>query len=179
MLKSTQGDKMKVIKKQTNSKSCIICGMENNLGLKAQFYELEDKSVASLFTFKFEHQSYPGRVHGGMVASLLDELMGRVLWVDRPNEYAVTTTMNVTYRKPTPYGEQLKARAYLTFSSSFGYSAKGEVYNKDNVLLAEGSAKYMILPIHKTFSDNTTAEEEMCYDILDDVTDIDFPQHNK
>ena len=170
---------MKVLRKQTNSKSCIICGMENDLGLKAQFYVLEDKSVASLFTFKFEHQSYPGRVHGGMVASLLDELMGRALWIDRPNEYAVTTTLNMTYRKPTPYGEQLKGRAYITFSSSLGYSAKGEIYNKDNVLLAEGSAKYLILPSEKTFSGENTAEQEMCYDIKDDVTDIDFPPIKK
>ena len=57
MIKSTQGDKMKVVKKQSNSKSCIICGMENNLGLKAQFYELEDKSVASLNCFPF-HKLY-------------------------------------------------------------------------------------------------------------------------
>ena len=169
------GENMKVVRKQTNSRNCIICGMENDLGLKAQFYVLEDKSVASLFTFKFEHQSYPERVHGGMVASLLDELMGRVLWVDRPTEYAVTTSMDIKYRKPTPYGEELKARAYLTFSSSMGYTAKGEVYNKNNVLLAEGSAKYLILPVEKTFSNKFNEKEEMCYDIKDDITEIDFP----
>ena len=43
---------IKVINTQRNSKNCIICGMENQLGLKAPFYNLEDDSVASVFKFK-------------------------------------------------------------------------------------------------------------------------------
>ena len=40
---------MRVIKKQTNSKMCIICGIENKLGLQAPFYEMEDGTVISIF----------------------------------------------------------------------------------------------------------------------------------
>ena len=67
---------MKIIEKQRNSKSCLICGLDNNFGVKAPFYNLEDGSVATVFSFKFEHQSYPERVHGGMVGALLDDVMG-------------------------------------------------------------------------------------------------------
>ena len=42
---------MKVIKKQTNSKMCIICGVETNAGVGASFYEMEDNSVIALFIF--------------------------------------------------------------------------------------------------------------------------------
>ena len=68
---------MKVLRTQRNSKNCVICGMENPLGLKAPFYILDNDSVASVFTFKKEHQSYPDRTHGGMISALLDELIGR------------------------------------------------------------------------------------------------------
>ena len=61
---------MKVISKQTNSKMCLICGLDNKLGLKANFYNMEDDSVGAIFTFKPEHQSYPERVHGGMLSAL-------------------------------------------------------------------------------------------------------------
>ena len=44
---------MKVLKKQTNSKMCIICGIENKLGLQAAFYEMEDKSVISIFDYMY------------------------------------------------------------------------------------------------------------------------------
>ena len=64
---------MKVINKQTNSKMCILCGIENPCGVKASFYEMEDNSVIALFSFKEMHQSYPERTHGGMISAMLDE----------------------------------------------------------------------------------------------------------
>ena len=57
---------MKVISKQRNSKMCIICGMDNDYGLRAPFYNMEDGSVVSIFRYGEKHQSYPGRVHGGI-----------------------------------------------------------------------------------------------------------------
>ena len=50
---------MKVISKQKNSKLCFICGMDNPVGLKAQFYSMEDGSVMNLFKYNDEFQSYP------------------------------------------------------------------------------------------------------------------------
>ena len=43
---------MKVISKQRNSRMCIICGLDNPAGVKAQFYNMEDGSVGAIFTFK-------------------------------------------------------------------------------------------------------------------------------
>lgn len=166
---------MKVISTQKNSKNCIICGMENDLGVKAPFYVLEDGSVASILTYKKQHQSYPSRTHGGMITALLDELMGRVLWVTEPNMYGVTTSINVTFRRPVPYDCKLKARAFITFNSARGFSAKGELYSMDNLLLAEATCKYLKLPPDKAFDSVETANSEMQYDMPLDVEEIDFP----
>ena len=70
---------MKVISKQTNSKMCFICGMDNPIGLKVQFYNMEDKSVMCMFSYKEEHQSFPNRVHGGLISTMLDELGLRIV----------------------------------------------------------------------------------------------------
>ncbi len=166
---------MKVVEKQKNSKNCIICGMENELGLKAQFYNLDDNSVASLFTFSSKHQSYPERTHGGMISALLDELMGRALWIDQKNTYGVTTTMTMTFRKPVPFDVPLKARAYITHDSQRFFSAKGEVFNQEGILLAEGTARYLKLSDKLAFGSNVCSDDEMCYLIEDDVTEIDLP----
>lgn len=165
---------MKVTGKQKNSKNCFICGLDNDFGVKAPFYNLEDGSCASLFKFKFLHQSYPERVHGGIISALLDEVMGRALWVTEPTTYGVTTTMTITYRKPVPYDKPLKARGYITFKSALGFSTKGEIYDMDGKLLAEGTAKYLKLPANKV-TEGVDADDEMCYDIKDDVIEIDFP----
>ena len=167
---------MKVLRTQKNSKYCIICGMENPFGLHAPFYVLDDNTVASIFTFKREHQSYPDRTHGGMISTLLDELMGRALWINEPNTFGVTTTMSITYRRPVPYGVKLKARGYITFNSQRGFSAKGEIYDMQNNLLAQGEARYLKLPFERAFGSQTSFHEEMCYDIPIDQTEIDFPQ---
>ena len=65
---------MKVVGKQRNSKMCFICGMDNPVGMKAQFYNMEDGSVMTIFRYEEEHQSFPQRVHGGLAATMLDEL---------------------------------------------------------------------------------------------------------
>ncbi|MBQ9756407.1 MAG: PaaI family thioesterase [Clostridia bacterium] len=167
---------MKVLSTQKNSKNCIICGMENELGVKAPFYILDDDSVASVFKFKSQHQSYPERTHGGMISALLDELMGRALWIKEPDTYGVTTTMTITFRKPVPFDTLVKARGYVTFDSPRGFKAKGEIYSMDGALLAQGEARYLKLSPTVAFGPDVHANDEMCYEIPMDITEIDFPE---
>ena len=164
---------MKVVSKQTNSSMCIICGMDNTLGVQAQFYNMEDGSVAALFTFKPEHQSYPGRVHGGMLATMIDELAGRVLWTDRPTEIGVTMDMNVKYRKPVPYNVPLKGRGVYVKKLSRAYSARCEIMTLDGEVLAEGEAKYLILPADKVLN-GTGSEADWDNYIPDEIKEIEF-----
>ncbi|MBO5286329.1 MAG: PaaI family thioesterase [Clostridia bacterium] len=170
---------MKVVKKQKNSKNCIVCGLDNPNGIKANFYNLEDDTVGALLEFNFYHQSYPGRTHGGLIASVLDEVMGRALWLKEDGSYAVTTSMEVKYRRPVEYGKPLKARAYIVKRLSRMFISKGEIYDLDNNLLAEGEGKYFIQPPTVICDNGADIDEEMCYLIDDGVTEIDFPPLNK
>ncbi len=163
---------MKVVSKQNNSQMCLICGMNNTLGVHGQFYNMEDGSVGGLFTFRPEHQSYPGRVHGGMLSTMIDELAGRVLWVDRPDQIAVTMDISVRYKKPVPYGVPLKGRGIYTKKLSRAYSAKCWILDGDGAVLAEGEAKYLILPMEKVT--DASFDEELNIYIPDDIAEIDF-----
>lgn len=167
---------MKVISRQDNSRMCLICGLDNNSGVKAPFYNMEDGSVASVFMFAPHHQSYPGRTHGGMISTMLDELMGRVLWVDDYGKYAVTMNMSIKFRKPVPYNVPLKARAYTTKSTSRYYIAKGQIFDENNNILAEGEGSYFILPPDKVVDGEIDIHEEMCYHFDEaGISNIDFP----
>ena len=170
---------MKVLSTQRNSRDCIICGMENDFGLKAPFYNLEDGTVATVVTFKKLHQSYPDRTHGGMTGALLDELMGRTLWFSEPDMFGVTTTLSVTYRKAVPLETPVKARAVITFNSSRGFSAKGELYSMDGTLLVQANAKYFKIPFEKAFDKETSFHQEMPYEMPIDIAEIDFPEFRK
>lgn len=166
---------MKVIEKQRNSSMCLICGVENPAGVHGRFYSMEDGSVGGLFTFRSEHQSYPGRVHGGMLATMIDELAGRVLWVDEPMKVGVTMDISVKYKKPVPYDVPLKGRGVYIKKLSRAYSAKCYIMTMDGDVLAEGEAKYLILPAEKIL-EGTGEQPDWDYYVEDEtpVTEIDF-----
>ena len=164
---------MKVINKQANSKMCLICGLENQAGVKAPFYNMEDGSIVSIFQFSDIHQSFPGRTHGGMIASMLDEVMGRAVWVHDDCIYGVTTSMTIKFRKPVPYNTKLKAKAKVNTESSRFFTASGWIFDMQGNLLAEGEGNYMKLDHNKIVDNSVNLDEEICYIENDGVIDIE------
>ena len=163
---------MKVIKRQMNSRNCIICGMDNPASVKAPFYEMEDKSIVSIFKFSDIHQSYPQRVHGGMITAMLDELIGRALWIDDPHCYGVTMNINIKFRKPVPYDETLYGVAKLNKNTKMFFGGKGKFFDSEGNVLAEADISYIKLETSKI--GDMEEDEEMIYDIDDGVKDIDM-----
>ena len=142
--------KRKVIRKQPNSKMCLVCGLKNPLGLKAHFYELENKELVGIFEPIEEHQGYPGRLHGGVISAILDETIGRSILINYEEDvWFVTVEFNVRFKKPVPLDEEVKVRARLTKETSRIYEGTGEIILKNGEVAAEGYGKYMKLPIEK------------------------------
>ena len=162
---------MKVVKKQRNSKMCVICGMDNASGVHAPFYVMEDNSVATLFQYREEHQSYPGRVHGGMITAMLDELGCRAYWAYDEEGLAVTMSLDTKYRRPVPYGVPLKGVGKIVKNSRRGFDAEAALYDMDGNLLANAVMRYLKLPVEKIA--DADYHEEMCYFLPDAVTEID------
>lgn len=162
---------MKVIKKQNNSKMCMICGMDNPFGVQAQFYELEDQTLCGLFQFREEHQSYPERVHGGMISAMLDELACRAYWVLEPRKLGVTLDLMTKYRKPVPYNTPLIGIGRIVKSTNRYFIAECKILKEKDVL-AEGTIKYLIMPDERIT--DASFEDEMCYEIQDDIKEIDI-----
>lgn len=151
---------------------CLICGINNKFGVKASFYNMEDGSVGGLFTFLPEHQSYPDRVHGGMISTMIDELAGRALWVTRPDKIAVTIDLSVKYRKPVPYGVRLIGKGVITEMLSRAYTAKCAIMDSDGNVLADGTARYFMIPVDKI--SDAPIDDEINIFVPDDVKEIDF-----
>ena len=162
---------MKIVEKQRNSRMCIICGMDNPYGIQAPFYSMEDGSVASIFSFKKEHQSYPGRVHGGMITAMLDELGLRALWVASPEIMGVTMSIESRYRKPVPYEVQLKGTARILTNSSRFLKSEAFLTDMDGNVLADAVLKYLKLDISQIQA-GVTYHEEMCYYLPDGLAEL-------
>ena len=162
---------MKVISKQRNSKMCIICGLDNPLGVKAPFYNMEDNSVMTVFTFRKEHQSYPLRTHGGMITAMLDELGMRACWVKNESIFGVTMDINVRFRKPVPYDAKLIGKGVIAFENKMFVKSTASIMDESGNVLAEADIKYFKMNVSQ-IGKGIDAHEEMCYFIPDDVKEI-------
>jgi acyl-coenzyme A thioesterase PaaI-like protein len=87
---------------------CFACGPANPIGLKLAFRE-EGEAYVAEFHPREEHQGYDGIVHGGLVATVLDEVMARWLW--RRDLPFATAELTVRYLAPVPVGRVATARA--------------------------------------------------------------------
>jgi uncharacterized protein (TIGR00369 family) len=127
-------------KKQPNSAQCFGCGVNNSYGLAMAFYELGPGHVVCDITVPEHFQGYPGVVHGGVVATMLDEIANRVLLVDDHSRMMMTAKLTTRYRKPVPVGEPLKIEGWLTRDRGRFAVAKGEIRLADGSLAAEAEA---------------------------------------
>ncbi|WP_179131148.1 PaaI family thioesterase [Candidatus Entotheonella palauensis] len=85
---------------------CFACGKHNPDGLGLEFcFDRETGIVHSEFTPPMRYQGYGGVVHGGILATLMDEVMAHSLW--QRGIAAVTAKMSLRYREPVPVGERL------------------------------------------------------------------------
>jgi uncharacterized protein (TIGR00369 family) len=132
------------MQKQPNSRMCFVCGMENPIGLKAFFYEDNDGRVIVKYTLREEHQGYPGFVHGGIISALMDEVIGRV--VTSLDIWAVTAKLELKFRKPVPWGEELTIIGEMIRLRSRSFEARGELRLADGTLAVEGYGIYVRLP---------------------------------
>ena len=152
--------KFAVKKKQPTSKMCFVCGSGNSSGLHARFYELENGELTALFTPGEDHQGYPGRLHGGIASTILDETIGRTIMLNDSDEYwGVTIEFTSRYRKPIPLGSQIRVVARVTKKSSRIFEGSGEILLEDGTIAVEGKGKYMKLDLSKIGDINELDEE--------------------
>ena len=129
---------------QNISRHCLVCGVENDFGLKTRFHETEECEVVALFTPQEFHQSYPNITHGGITAAILDETIGRAIMMSHDrNTFGVTIELNVKYKRPVPYGVELKAVGRITNDNGRIFEGTGELYLPDGKLAASAAGKYM------------------------------------
>jgi acyl-coenzyme A thioesterase PaaI-like protein len=132
--------------KQPNSKHCFVCGRENAYGLKLTFYETAPGEVIVNYTVPEHFQGYPGVVHGGIVAAMLDEVTGRVHMGSDPPRFMFTAKLNIRYRKNVPVGQPLRIIGHAGKSKGRMAIATAEIFGQDDELLAEAEALLINVP---------------------------------
>lgn len=168
--------KKTVIRKHNAANHCFVCGVKNSFGLHTDFYELEDGSLVALVTPQSEHQSYPGRLHGGVIAALLDETIGRAVNVSEPETWAVTVELSLQYKKPVPYGTELRVTGRILTNNRRVFTGEGEILLPSGEVAATATGKYMKMPLPGIADFSANDEDWRVCPKDTDPTEIDLPE---
>lgn len=136
-----------VLTSQNVSRMCLVCGAGNPVSLKAQFLELEGGDLLGVFQPLEVHQSYPGRLHGGISSAILDETIGRAIIITEPGIWGVTVEFSVRFRQPVPLEGEVRAVGRITRNTSRLFEGTGEILLADGSVAVEGRGKYVKMGI--------------------------------
>jgi len=152
--------KFKIKDKQNISKCCFVCGIENSVGLKAKFYVSDKDETIALFTPRNNLQSYPGVMHGGISATILDETIGRAIMNSYGQDtFGVTLELNVKYKKPVPTDVELKVVGRITKDRGRIFEGSGELYLPDGTVAVSANGKYLKRELSQ-ITDSEFAQDE-------------------
>jgi acyl-coenzyme A thioesterase PaaI-like protein len=137
---------------QPSARWCFVCGVENPCGLHLRFFNDGYQRVVARVTLGEGCQSYPGVAHGGILAAILDETMGRALLADeRPADiererFMFTARMEMRYRRPVPLNAEFIVRGRIDQDRGRMVLVSGEITLADGSVAVEASATLVNIP---------------------------------
>jgi uncharacterized protein (TIGR00369 family) len=130
-----------MVERQPSSRSCFVCGRDNPVGLKMVWdNHPEEGQIRATVTVPEAFNGYPGVVHGGILAAILDETAGRaVLLEGDPEDLMVTAKLEVVYRRPTPTDTPLVVLGRTESRSETRAETRAEVRLPDGTVSARAT----------------------------------------
>ncbi len=125
---------------------CFVCGQNNPRGLKIAVRYREDEMAAETeITLPREFQGWAEVIHGGILATLLDEMMAHAVW-----HFAgpgLTLGLEVRFHAPLKPGEPILVKGVLHTKNGSRRLAEGEITRlADGVRIASGKSRFLLLP---------------------------------
>jgi uncharacterized protein (TIGR00369 family) len=120
---------------------CFGCGPANQSGLRLEFMLVEDGSVASLPVVGSAFEGHPGYLHGGVIATLLDEAMSKA--VRAQGSTSMTRKIEIDYLRPVPSGVQLRIEGRVVRNEPRKHWAEARILNEEGTALAEAKGLFI------------------------------------
>ncbi len=124
---------------------CLVCGRSNPHGLHLSLFVDAEGMVRTMYTPRPEHIGFSGIVHGGALATVLDEAMvWAATWSYK--RFCYCAEMTVRYKMPARVGMALRAEATVESARPRLTTTVGRLYSPDGAIICEATAKYVPLP---------------------------------
>ena len=127
---------------------CFGCGGANARGMKLAFEQDDARQrIVGRFRLGEEYQGGSGYLHGGIIALLLDEAMGKAARFHAA--HAVTAELRVEYKRPIRANSEIVVEGFVTRREGRQLYHEGEIRNEAGVLLARGEGRFVIIDREK------------------------------
>jgi uncharacterized protein (TIGR00369 family) len=120
---------------------CFGCGQANPVGLRLEFLLAADESVVCLATVPNTYEGPPGYVHGGIIATLLDETMSKA--VRARGLTAMTRNLEIEYPRPVPSGAPIRMEGKILSSEGRKHWVQARILNAQGSELALGKGLFI------------------------------------
>jgi uncharacterized protein (TIGR00369 family) len=164
------------MKKQHVSKMCFVCGVKNDFGLQAKFYETDTNELVALIHPSEQHQGYPGRMHGGIAASILDETIARCINSGKGEQiWGVTLELKTKFRRPVPLGQELKIVGRVISEGNRSFEGTAEIILPSGEIAVSAEGKYLKVTIDQITKESFINDEWFLAENHDDPREIEIP----
>lgn len=135
--------------------SCFGCGAQNLAGLQLVFHR-QGEEIWAEYTPEERFQGFPGVLHGGVLATMLDETLSRAAVF--AGQWMMTARLEVRYRRAAPLGRPLRVSARPTRVRAKTVSARGAVVLADEPEIILAEAEGVFLPVSPNYERSLVAE---------------------
>jgi uncharacterized protein (TIGR00369 family) len=126
------------------SNPCFGCGGANPRGMRLAFErDAARRRIVGRFRLGAEYQGGPGFIHGGIIATVLDEAMGKACRFS--DVRAVTAELTVEYLKPVRVDQEIVVEGFETRRNGRQLFHQGEIRNAAGELLARGRGRFVVV----------------------------------
>ena len=123
---------------------CFGCGGDNPGGMKLTFeQDNANRKIVGRFVLGERYQGGGGFAHGGIIAMLLDEAMGKVCRFREAR--AVTAELTVEYLRPVSVEQEIVVEGRETEQKGRNLFMAGEIRNEAGEILARGRARFVVI----------------------------------
>jgi len=130
---------------------CFACGKNNPEGMRLRFaYDEERDCFICRFRLGKRYTGPPGHSHGGIIATILDEAMGKVNKLR--HVIALTSRITVDYLKPVPLNQPLSVESREVSVRGRCHTNMAEILNQKGEVLARGKGLFIAIDPHRMFA---------------------------
>ncbi len=154
---------------------CFVCGLHNSFGLKSRFFELESGELLAMFRPEEQHQGYPGRLHGGLAATILDETIGRSIMISTSDTiWGVTVEFSMRLKKPVPMDGEIRVLARTISENRRFFEGSGEILLPGGGIAVQATGRYMKVDIEKIADFDFEEQQWGVVAMEDDPTSVEL-----